>query len=290
MSKNLLIVGGDERFITVANTLSDYGFNTFVTAFKKNKNFKNDIRFFDSIHDAQNLNYVILPLPATKDKITVFAPFYDKEIYLDDIYSNINKNCHILCGMADDSIKNSVQKYNLEITDYFTDEALTVLNCIPTVEGAINIAIEHTKSTIFGSDCLVLGYGRVGKVLAKTLSSLGANTFVEARKNSDLAWIKAFGYEGIRLDKLESSIDKFDIIFNTIPHTVLDKNLLSKLKNDALIIDLASYPYGADINFCRDNKIKYIVASSLPGKVAPHFAGKIIANTINNIIYERQVH
>ena len=290
MSKNILMIGGDDRFIAVANSLSEYGFNVGMTAFKKSKKLKNNITVFDYIENAENIDYIILPLPATKDKITVFAPFSDKEVYLDDIYPHIKKDCHILGGKLDESIRNSARKYNLDVTDYFTDEALTVLNCIPTAEGAINIAIEHTDSTIFGSDCLVLGYGRVGKILAKTLFSLGANTFVEARKNSDLAWIKAFGYEGIKLDELENSIDKFDIIFNTVPHTVLDKNLLSKIKKDSLIIDLASYPYGADINFCRDNKIKYIIASSLPGKVAPHFAGKIIAKTINNIIYEREGH
>ncbi|MBE7037773.1 MAG: dipicolinate synthase subunit DpsA [Ruminococcaceae bacterium] len=289
MNKNLLLVGGDERFITVANTLSDYGFNTFVTAFRKNKNFKNNIRFLNSIFEMENADYVILPLPATKDKLTVFAPFSDTEIYLDDIYSNI-KDCTLLCGKVDESIENSVKKYSIDVIDYFADETLTILNCIPTAEGAINIAIENTASTIFGSNCLVLGFGRVGKILAKTLSSLGANTFVEARKNSDLAWIKAFGYEGIKLDELKNSINKFDIIFNTIPHKILNEDILSNLKKDCLIVDLASYPYGADINFCRDNKIKYIIASSLPGKVAPHFAGKLIANTINDIIYERQVY
>jgi len=227
--------------------------------------------------------------PSTKDKLTVFAPFSDTEIYLDDIYSNI-KDCTLLCGKVDESIENSVKKYSIDVIDYFADETLTILNCIPTAEGAINIAIENTASTIFGSNCLVLGFGRVGKILAKTLSSLGANTFVEARKNSDLAWIKAFGYEGIKLDELKNSINKFDIIFNTIPHKILNEDILSNLKKDCLIVDLASYPYGADINFCRDNKIKYIIASSLPGKVAPHFAGKLIANTINDIIYERQVY
>lgn len=290
MKKSILIAGGDERFITTANELCEDGFNIGMTAFEKNKKFNDNITFYKSFLQAENIDYLVLPLPATKDGVTVFAPYADEEIYLDEIFTHIRKDTHILCGKIDNNIKKSAEKYSLNITDYFTDESLTILNCIPTAEGAINIAIESTPFTIFGSSCLVLGFGRVGKLVAKSLYALGANTYIEARKNSDLAWIKALGYNPVSLNSLKDTIGKFDIIFNTIPYKILDKDILSKLKKDCLIIDLASYPGGADIDFCRENKIKYILASSLPGKVAPQFAGKIIAQTIKNLIYDMEVH
>lgn len=290
MPKNIIIAGGDERFISVANILSKDGFNVGMTAFRKNKEFEKNIAFYESFYNAENADYIILPLPVTKDKLTLFAPLCDEEIYLHDLFDRIKEGTHVFCGIADESIKKSAEKYKFNVIDYFSDEALTILNCIPTAEGAINIAIKSTPYTLFGSNCLVLGFGRVGKILAKSLYALGANTFVEARKKSDLAWIKALGYNSVPLDTLKDEIEKFDIIFNTVPHKILDKDLLSNMKKECVIIDLASFPYGVDIDFVKQNKIKYILASALPGKVAPSFAGKIIAETIENLIYDMEVH
>ena len=49
------------------------------------------------------------------------------------------------------------------------------------------------------------GFGRIGKVLAKMLNGIGANVWCEARREEDLAWIKAYGYKGIHLDKLNEN-------------------------------------------------------------------------------------
>lgn len=51
---------------------------------------------------------------------------------------------------------------------------MAVLNAIPTAEGAIQIAMEEMPVTIHGSKALVLGFGRVGKTLAKMLDGIGA--------------------------------------------------------------------------------------------------------------------
>ncbi len=80
------------------------------------------------------------------------------------------------------------------------------------------------------------------------LSGLGAQTYVEARKYADLAMIEGHGYEPLPLDDLERRIGEFDIIFNTIPAMILDGALLERVKKDALVIDLASKPGGAELN------------------------------------------
>ena len=73
-------------------------------------------------------------------------------------------------------------------------------NAVPTAEGAIEIAIAETPFTIHGSKSLVLGYGKIGKILSKDLYALGAQTYVEARKYADLAMIEGHGYEPLPLD------------------------------------------------------------------------------------------
>ena len=60
-------------------------------------------------------------------------------------------------------------------------EKFTVLNIIPTVEGAIQVAMQETKRTLHGSNVLILGFGRIGKLLSKSLVGLGVNVSCEAR-------------------------------------------------------------------------------------------------------------
>lgn len=159
-------------------------------------------------------------------------------------------------------------------------------NAVPTAEGAIEIAIAETPITIHGSKSLVLGYGKIGKILSKDLYALGAQTYVEARKYADLAMIEGHGYEPLPLDNLKDHIHEFDIIFNTIPALILDDEILTKVKKDALIIDLASKPGGIDFDAAKAYGLKVIWALSLPGKIAPVSSGAIIKDTIMNIIKE----
>ena len=159
-------------------------------------------------------------------------------------------------------------------------------NAVPTAEGAIEIAIAETPFTIHGSKSLVLGYGKIGKILSKDLYALGAQTYVEARKYADLAMIEGHGYEPLPLDNLKDHIHEFDIIFNTIPSLILNDEILTKVKKDALIIDLASKPGGIDFDAAKSYGLKVIWALSLPGKIAPVSSGAIIKDTIMNIIKE----
>lgn len=162
-------------------------------------------------------------------------------------------------------------------------------SALPTAEGAIEIAISETPITIHGNKCLVLGYGKIGKLLSKALYGMGAQTYVEARKYADLAMIEGHGYEPLELCNLNKEIHKFDIIFNTVPSLILDDEILSNVKKDALIIDLASKPGGVDFDAAKAYGVKVIWALSLPGKVAPVTSGAIIKDTIINIINEMGV-
>ena len=179
-----------------------------------------------------------------------------------------------------------MKQKNIDVIDLLKREELVVLNTISTAEGAIQIAMEETIKTIYGSKILVLGYGKVGKILANMLKGIGANVYCEARKNVDLAWIKAYGYVPIHLSELEKYLSEFDIIINTIPTLILDKQRLERVKKECLIIDLASNPGGVDKGEAKKMGIKTIWALSLPGKVAPLTSAEFIKDTIYNVLKE----
>ena len=82
-----------------------------------------------------------------------------------------------------------VQLRGLDQAENNTADGISVIS---TAEGAINVAINNTKFTLHGANVLVLGFGRVGKVLAQKLQGMGANVYCEARKKSDLSLITAY--------------------------------------------------------------------------------------------------
>ena len=111
--------------------------------------------------------------------------------------------------------------------------------------------MEESEETIHGNNAIVLGFGRIGKVLSKMLVGIGANVYVEARKKEDLAYINAYGYNMVDIKSLKEYLPRCKYIFNTIPHLILDKNMLEYVASDAIIIDLASKPGGVDFEYAK---------------------------------------
>lgn len=164
---------------------------------------------------------------------------------------------------------------NCQIYDYSAKEEFAVANALLTAEGAVNIAMNEYEGTIFGSKCLVCGFGRIGKMLAKMLKSLNADVTVSARNEVDFAYIDALGCKHINTNLLKS-VKGYDLVFNTIPVMIFDGNLLMNTDRNTIIIDLASLPGGVDFEAAKRYKTDAVRALSLPGRTAPKAAGEII--------------
>ena len=129
---------------------------------------------------------------------------------------------------------------------------------------------------------LVIGYGRVGKVLADRLKGLGAYVPVSARKPSDFALIKALGYNAVETQTVSDSLSDYDIVFNTVDVKVIDERVFENC-SVKLLIDLSSKG-GFDLAAARDGGIHALTAPGLPGLCAPLTAGKILAETVTEIL------
>lgn len=227
------------------------------------------------------IDILIVPIPFTKDNKTLFN--IENEIISVNtlIEKIINYNIKMVFGgLIDKKLIEKLDKNNIKTFDFFEDNSIAILNAIPTAEGAIQTAMEQSFKTIFNSNCLVLGYGRCGKILANMLNGIGANVDVTYRKDEDLAYIKAYSLSPIYLYKIKENIKKYDFIFNTIPYEILNKDILKNINKNTIIIDLASAPGGLDYTYARDLNLKAIYCPSLPGRVAPYTAGEILKNKI----------
>ncbi len=264
----ILILGGDKKQLYVADYLKTTGYDIYLCGFDTYGVLKHKCVSIDKISDFET---IILPLPVSKDKLTVYMPFSKQSLTLVALEEKC-KNCTVLGGNISLNIANYI--------DYYKSESLNILNAIPTAEGALLCALENSEITIYGSKCLVIGNGRIGKILSDRLSALKAKVYVSARKESDLAYIKASGNTAIQTEDIYAHIHKFDFIFNTVPHLVLNDKIISMCNKNSLIIDLASIPGGTDFTAAQKRNIKTIHALALPSKTSPKTAAEFIANTI----------
>lgn len=132
---------------------------------------------------------------------------------------------------------------------------VAIYNSIPTAEGAIMMAFEHTDQTVHSSRVMVVGFGRVGNTVANKFSALGAKVSVCARSIRDLARITEMGLNAVPLHDLSKQTENCDILINTIPSLVVTKEAIRNLPNNAVIIDLASKPGGTDFEFAKKNAV-----------------------------------
>ena len=286
MNKNIAIIGGDLRIIKLAQMLSNDDFNVRMYGFENIEELNNysDIKKCDSIEQTVSIcDIVIGPIPFSKDDTTLNTPYSKDTIDIEELIIKI-QNKKLVAGSIKSHIFECIKNNNIEAIDLMNIEELTILNTIATAEGCLQIAMEETEKTIYNSNVLVLGFGRVGKTVADRFKKVGANVYCEARKKEDLAWIRIFGYNSIHLDNLDGYLNRFDIIINTIPAVILDENRLKKIKKECIIIDLTSIPGGIDFKKAREYKIKTIHALALPGKVAPITSAEYIKEILYDIM------
>ncbi len=280
----ITVIGGDLRLSAAANALALEGYS--VCCYLTEDIGLQKTRKAHSLKEAmEQADVVLLPLPLSIDDKTIqtcreILPFRELLRYNKPLF---------LGGKAGPNFLQEVSDQNCRFQDYFLREELNVYNAVPTSEGAIAIAMEELPFTLHGANCLVLGFGRIGKVLAHQLKGLGAKVTCTARKPADLAWIDVFGYNKLHTHNIQGKLSEFDVIFNTVPSMLLPKESLEKTRQDVLLIDLASKPGGMDFTAAKEMGRKAIWALSLPGKVAPLTAGSIIKDTVLHLLQEQNI-
>lgn len=289
MSTSFSIIGGDLRIIKLAKMLADEGHTIYTYGLEKAEELKDtpNIIFADKISKAvpRDVEVVIGPIPFSSNGNNINAPFSDNEISIRELIHYLNAKILIAGSISPEVYEIATDDY-IEIVDIMKREELAVLNTISTAEGTIEIAIANTNKILHGSEILILGFGRIGKVLARKLAGLSAKVTCAARKDEDLAWIRAYGHNETNINALGENLSKYDIIINTVPHLILNKEKLEYVKKDVLLIDLASNPGGIDKRETKDLNLKLIWALALPGKVAPVTTAEFIKDTIYNILKE----
>lgn len=287
---HVAFIGGDARQIEVIKKCSELDATISLIGFNQlQSEYTGALKESLTEKVLQNVEALVLPIVGTSDDGAVESIFSDQAIHLKEEHmKHLPSHCVIYTGISNSYLNSLATTLQLKIVHLLDRDDVAIYNSIPTVEGSIMMAIQNTDSTIHGSNIVILGLGRVGMSLARSMNALGAHVRVGARKPEHLARIYEMGLVPFHIQDLKSHVDDCDILFNTIPTSIVNAQVIANMPYHSLIIDLASKPGGVDFRFAEKRGIKAILAPGLPGIVAPKSAGKIIAKVITQLIMEQK--
>ncbi|NLM97508.1 MAG: dipicolinate synthase subunit DpsA [Halanaerobiaceae bacterium] len=281
---NIAVIGGDKREEVLIRILLEKGFKVSVLS---ENNLGIDELFYTDDHALllQNADVVIAPVSGLDDNLFLKSRFINNNIQLNSSFFDLmKKDALFLIGVVTEKLKKLLEEKSISFVELASLDSFAIKNAVPTAEGAIKIAIEETGFTIHNSKVIIYGLGRIGIPLAWRLKVLGADTYAVTRSKEAAARGMDLGIKMITYNLLDDYLPAMDIIFNTVPCKIITEESLSLVKKSAVIIDLASYPGGVDFESAGRMGIKAIHAPGLPGKLAPVTAGKILADTIIEIL------
>ena len=190
---------------------------------------------------------------------------------LDQLLPSLPQDC-IICG----GNLNHPMLQKFRSIDFLTDPLYLAENAYITAEAALDVALPYLDITLRRCPILIIGWGRIGKCLARLLKSIGADVTIAARKGSDRAMIHALGFRAADTASLDADLPHFRLIYNTAPEMVIDEERSLLCDSRCVKIDLASAPgiAGEDV----------VIARGLPAIHFPESSGKLIAETFLRLI------
>ena len=200
-------------------------------------------------------NFVICSLPRS----TVPEEFADL----------LPENQKVVCGLTEPGFDSLAKSRNWQLYRILEDTQFTQINAELTAEGAVFKAMENLDKALRDTACLVIGYGRIGKALTQKLRALGAQVTVAARRLESR--VEA-GESSIPIEEIQSVLPKTDLILNTVPSQLLLENGLLLCKHTAFLLELASKPYGIDMEAAKRLGLRCSLESGLPGRYCPQSA------------------
>ncbi|MBU8877884.1 dipicolinic acid synthetase subunit A [Bacillus sp. FJAT-29790] len=282
----IAVIGGDARQLEIIRKLTELDAKLSLIGFEQlDHAFTGAVKEKIDEVEFSNKDVLILPVPGTGLDGQIETIFSNEKVYLlKEMLMETPPHCTVYSGISNSYLNSITKQANRRLVQLFERNDVAIYNSIPTVEGTIMMAIQHTDITIHGSNIMILGLGRTGMSLARTFYALGAKVKVGARKTEHFARITEMGLTPFHLDELEVEVRDTDICINTVPHLIVTASVISKMPVHTLIIDLASKPGGTDFRYAEKRGVKALLAPGLPGIVAPKTAGQILANVLSQLI------
>ena len=201
----------------------------------------------------QQVTHLLLPIPSFHTDGSIRGGGD-----LDAVLSVLPENITVIGGNL-----NHPSLSHYQTLDLLQDPIYVTENADITARCAIGLLADLLPCTLKDLPVLLLGWGRIGKCLARLLRANDARVTVFARKETDRAMLQALGYS----TQAAPDPTGFRVVINTAPAAVLHA-----CPKDVFKMELSSV-----LGIGGEN---VLWARGLPAIHAPESSGKLIADTI----------
>lgn len=264
----ILIIGGDDRFVSLKDILIENNFKVY-DAFLNSGD--------ENLKNLNKYDIIFLPIPFERNS-KLNAPHYNNEVPSSYILDKLKHFEGKIIGGFDQKNENFLRNQNLNFQNILKDEKFTLINAIITAEGSIEKLIHESYKSLFESKVCILGYGRVSKALARRLQPLCKDLVVYNNPSINLVYTQIDNIKSNPLNNFKQDACKYDIIINTIPHLIVDSEILDTLNKNTFILDLASLPGGINFSYAEKLKLKVDHFLGVPSKVSKYSSANAILN------------
>lgn len=267
---DIALIGGDRRIAHVAPILLQEGCR--VTCFgitdvlTSSPGLPKPLISHDLRECLSSAGTVICGIPLERNGVLCCEA--DAPIPLSQLQRGLRRHQKLFGGLLSEEFRHHCEERSISCHDFMKDESLALFNAVCTAEGAILEALSHKESLLHQSNCLVLGFGRCGSMIARRLAGLCAKVTVTSAEPTELAMAQSAGHEVFPLSDLPKQVSRFDYLFNTIPACYLGEESLPSVRRDCLIIDVASGRLGVDYDMAKKLSLQALFCPGLPGKYA----------------------
>lgn len=280
---DIAIVGGDRRIACMAPILAGKGYRVICYG---SQNTDETDRALSLKEALDTTGAIVCGIPFEKEGFVYSES--DASIPLTELQRCLRKHQKIFGGVIPEDFRRLCEEREIGCYDFMRDEPLTLFNAVATAEGAILEALAHKETILHRSDCLVLGFGRCGSLIAQRLRGLSAHVTVSVGNPTELAMAGAQGFHTLPLARLRQEIGRFDYVFNTIPACYLDENCLRKVHPECMIIDIASGRTGVDYKAAEELSLPVRYCPGLPGKYASVSCAQKLADFVLSNIHSKK--
>lgn len=216
-----------------------------------------------TLTDAIDCDTVLLPLPDSSHSV---APLLTLN----------GKKRAVFHGRLLPSQNKALQNHSWMLINIQENDAYIRENALISAEGALFAAMSRVDFALRGASCAVVGYGRIGRELTRLLLSLGADVCVVARREASRLQAMCDGAKAYDVAETAHAFRGVQILFNTVPSRIITREHLQSLLPGALIMELASPPYGFDMEAAKELGLNAVLESGIPSRYAPRTAARLL--------------
>ena len=285
----IAVLGGDERDPVIAGLAAETGAQVRAYGLAwPSAPIPEVQRAESSFLAVEGANYILFPIPIGVG-LELYAPHSPEAIVADkELFAQATEAAYVFCGRATPEIRRAADSSGVLVHEYDPDRELMLLRGPAIVEGALQLAIEHTDVTINHAEVVVVGFGNIGQLLARSLRGLGAMVHVAARNPIQRAGAYADGLLPLTLEELPSLAPSLDMVFSTVPAPVVDREVLEALPSGSLVLDIAPPPHHANLDLAEELGHRAVWARGL-GRRAPITVGESQWKGLGRYITEIEV-